>query len=63
MNVYVCFWEKNRNLVYGVDLEDAKQKATALFQSSTRKKVKPHDVCIVLAELDGEIVEHCPSSV
>ena len=47
MNVYVCFWQKNRNLVYAVDIGDAKQKATALFQSATRKKVKPHDVAMV----------------
>jgi hypothetical protein len=37
---------------------DARDKAVAAAQATTRKKVKPWDVTAVLAEMNGEQVTH-----
>lgn len=58
MNGYVCFWGSERLEVYAETLLEAKDKAVAEAQAKTRKKVKPHDVTALLAEMNGEPVIH-----
>ena len=61
MNGYICFWEQQRKEVYADTSFAAQQRATALFQTGSRKKVKSYQVHVVLAELDGEQVVHNPA--
>ena len=63
MNGYVCFWGSKRFEVYADSLLDARDKAVAAAQATTRKKVKPYDVTAVLAELNGEQVTHSRGSL
>ena len=63
MNGYVCFWGSKRFEVYADSQLEARDKAVAAAQATTRKKVKPYDVTAVLAELNGEQVTHSGGSL
>jgi hypothetical protein len=52
------FLGSKRFEVYADTLLDARDKAVAAAQATTRKKVKPWDVTAVLAEMNGEQVTH-----
>jgi len=58
MNGYICFCGSERFEVYAETLLQARDKAVAAAQATTRRKVKPYDVTAVLAELNGEQVTH-----
>lgn len=60
MNGYVCIWNGQRTEVYADTLYKAKQKAIEEFSKATRKKVRPYQVSVMLAEKDGETVVHKP---
>jgi len=61
MNGYVAFWGSRRVEVLADTLYQAKEKAVAEFgKGSSRKKVKSHDVTVMLAEVNGVPVVHTP---
>jgi hypothetical protein len=55
---YVCFWDRQRIELYADSSYDAQTQAIATFQRGTRKRVRSHQVITVLAEIDGQPVEH-----
>lgn len=61
MNGYVAFYAGSRLELYAASLYEAKQQAIALFGNQCkRKKVKPEQVTVWLAEIDGSPVVHRP---
>jgi len=46
--------------VYAHTSLEAREKAIHTFQQTSRKKVKPYDVSVTLAQKDGEQVVHTP---
>ncbi len=59
MNGYVCFWKGKRVEVHAETTYQAQTKARDMFQAQAgRKKVKAHEVNVVLAEKDGKPVTH-----
>lgn len=61
MNGYVCFWNGKRCEVEAETTFQAQQKAEPIFQKMAgRKKVKRHDITVMLAEKQGEQVTHLP---
>lgn len=61
VNGYICFYDRQQIEVRAERSYDAQQEAVKIFQSKTRKKVKGHQVTVVLAEKDGKEVVHTPS--
>lgn len=57
MNGYIAFYNQKRFEVYAETLFEAKDKAIAHFKPP---KSKQHMVTVMLAEKDGEPVEHKP---
>jgi hypothetical protein len=61
MSGYVAFWKGKRAEVYADTIYKAKQQAAAEFvKTAGRKKVKPEDIVVILAETDGVPVVHTP---
>ena len=63
MNGYVCFWEQKREEIHAYTSSEAHALAMAAFQKHMRKKVKSHQVFVVIAERDGQDVVHSPASI
>ena len=53
MNGYVCFYKGKRIELRAATSYEAQQKAAAEFKAK-----KPHEVTVVLAEIDGVPVTH-----
>lgn len=58
MNGYIAFWNHLRAEVHADTLLEAKEKAVAHFQVGRSRKVKPSDVTVMLAEINGEPYIH-----
>lgn len=58
MNGYICFWKQDKVEVYAKTSYGAQKSALAMFQKNTRKKVKSHDITVVIAEQDDQPVSH-----
>lgn len=64
MNGYKCFWNRRTIEVQADTSYAAQQLAVAEFQKSAgRRKVKGHDVSVVLCEKSGEQVTHSTASI
>jgi len=68
MNGYICFWGGNRCEVHADTSYAAQQKAVSVFQmfqkgAGRKKKVKGHDVTVLLAEKAGEQVTHATDAL
>jgi len=63
MNGYVCFWEQKREEIHAYTSSEAQKLAAIAFQKHTRKKVKHHQVLVIIAKRDGQDVEHSPASI
>jgi hypothetical protein len=60
MNGYVCFFNGRRTEVYAADMFEAKRKAVAFFKP---RRNQEHMISVILAEKNGEPVEHNPAGV
>lgn len=58
MNGYIAFYKGQRKEVYADTLFAAQQEATKQFQQGLRRKIKPGEVTVALAELDGKPYVH-----
>lgn len=59
MNGYIAFWKGQRTEVYANTLLEAKNKAEDVFRAQAgRRKVRPVDVTVALAEIDGKPYTH-----
>ncbi len=58
MNGYIAFYKGQRKEVYADTLLAAQEEATKQFQQGVRRKIKPGEVTVALAELDGEPYIH-----
>ena len=63
MNGYVCFWKQKREEIYAYTSSEAQKLAAIAFQKHSRKKVKQHQVLVIIAKRDGQDVEHSPASI
>lgn len=61
MNGYVCFWKGQRIEVRSTTSYNAQTAAyNVLTDRYPRRKIKAHDITVVLAEKDGDTVVHHP---
>jgi len=61
MNGYVCIWKGRRVEVYASTTLEAQRTSLPLLQKMAgRKRIKSHDISVILAEKDGERVVHSP---
>ena len=59
MNGYICYWKTKKVEIHADTSYGAQQKAVVEFQKlAGRKKVKEHDITVMLAEKDGQQVTH-----
>ncbi len=61
MNGYIAHWQGKRVEVYADTLYGAQCEAVKVLQAGTRRKVKGHEVSVMLAEKDGVPVVHVAS--
>lgn len=62
-NGYVAFWNAKRLEVRASSSFLAQLFATQEFQKNSRRKVKSHEVTVVLAEKGDETVTHDPAGI
>lgn len=62
-NGYIGFYNGKQCEVYATSSFAAHKLAVAEFQKAAgRRKIKPHLVTVVLAEINGEQVTHTPTN-
>lgn len=63
MNGYICFHGDDQTEVYAETSHEAQELAVAIFQDKSRRKVRGHNITVILAERDGQMVSHNAGSL
>lgn len=63
MNRYECFWINDRCTVEATTSYNAQTAAYNVFSGRTRRKVRPHDIVIILVEKAGAPVAVDPATL
>ena len=60
MNGYIGYWKNQKFEIMADSSYEAQTKLVPVVQATTRKKVKSHEIAVMLAEKNGQQVTHLP---